>query len=318
VTRTLLVVLLSLVIVGSASADPTPVPPAAESANPEAARLFEEGERLFATDADYPAALDRFRRSYDLEPSARALNGVVVANQMLGRHVEAFEGLERLLAEFGPTLSEGQRARIQRRQDELRARIGVVEIRADQRDARILVDGRELGRGPLRTQVRVAPGSHTIVATLPGHDPATRAVVVAAGRTVTADIVLAPIPVRIERPEMVRPMKVWIPWVSLGVGAALALGGIPVRMDANADLNQAYQDAKEMSDQDNQRPVEVTTLPAFERAEAKNAVAITMWTVGGATAITGLVLVLVNQPQPAERRPIIVPTGNGAALHMSF
>jgi hypothetical protein len=317
VTRTLLVVLLSLVIVGSASADPTPVPPAAESANPEAARLFEEGERLFATDADYPAALDRFRRSYDLEPSARALNGVVVANQMLGRHVEAFEGLERLLAEFGPSLSEGQRARIQRRQDELRARIGVVEIRADQRDARILVDGRELGRGPLRTQVRVAPGSHTIVATLPGHDPATRAVVVAAGRTVTADIVLAPIPVRVERTQFTRRWKPWIPWLTVGAGAALVAGGAAFRISADRDYDRAVEIAEERWRPD-QRPFDITSLDEYQRAETKNAVAISMWTVGGAAAVTGAVLVILNQPRAIERRPVVVPTGTGAVLHMSF
>jgi hypothetical protein len=317
VTRTLLVVLLSLVIVGSASADPTPVPPAAESANPEAARLFEEGERLFATDADYPAALDRFRRSYDLEPSARALNGVVVANQMLGRHVEAFEGLERLLAEFGPTLSEGQRARIQRRQDELRARIGVVEIRADQRDARILVDGRELGRGPLRTQVRVAPGSHTVVVTLPGHDPATRAVVVAAGGTVTADVVLAPVPVRVERPVLVRRMEPWIPWVTLGAGAALVAGGVGFRVSADRDYDAAKLEADRLWSPD-QRPVDITALDEYRSAQTKNGVAISLWAVGGAAVVTGAVLVIWNQPRAVEQKPVVLPTGNGAVLHVSF
>jgi hypothetical protein len=317
VTRTLLVVLLSVVVVRSASADPDPVPAATEATNPEAARLFEEGERLFATDADYPAALDRFRRSYDLEPSARALNGVVVAHQMLGRHVEAFEGLERLIAEFGPTLSEGQRARIQRRQDELRARIGVVEIRADQRDARVLVDGSELGRGPLRTQVRVSPGSHTIVATLPGHDPATRAVVVAAGGTVTADIVLAPIPVRVERAVFTRRWKPWIPWATIGAGAAVIAGGVAFRISADRDYDRAVDIAAERWRVD-QRPVDIEALDEYQRAETKNALAISAWTVGGAAAVTGAVLVFLNQPRAAERRPIIVPTGNGAALHMSF
>jgi hypothetical protein len=64
--------------------------------------------------------------------------------------------------------------------------------------------------------------------------------------------------------------------------------------------------------------VDVTSLPAYQRAEAKNAGAIAMWTVGGAAAVTGLVLTLLNEPRPAERRPVVLPTGNGAVLHMSF
>jgi hypothetical protein len=319
VTRALLVAVLIVSTVAVASADPAPAPavPASPAGDAEAARLLEEGERLFATDADYPAALDRFRRSYDLEPSARALNGTVVAHQMLGRHVEAFEGLERLLTEFTSTLSEGQKARIQRRLEELRARIGVIEIRADQRDARVLVDGRELGRGPLRTQVRVAPGSHTVVVTLPGHDPATRAVVVAAGGTVTADVVLAPVPVRVERPVLVRRMEPWIPWVTLGAGAALVAGGVGFRVSADRDYDAAKLEADRLWSPD-QRPVDITALDEYRSAQTKNGVAISLWAVGGAAVVTGAVLVIWNQPRAVEQKPVVLPTGNGAVLHVSF
>jgi len=286
----------------------------------DALRLLEEGERLFSDDADYPAALDRFWRSYRLSPSARALNGIAVVHQLQGLYVEAFEVLERMLAEFEPTLTPRQLAQMRRRLAEMRGRIGEIELTSDQAGVRVSVDGRDVGRGPLRATVRVIPGSHTVVATLPGHDPLTRTLPVAAGGGASLRIALSLAKVHVERPVMVRRMSPWVPWTTIGAGALVVGGGFFLERSASGDLDDARAEVRALWERD-QRPVDEESLPAYERAERKRAAAIGLWAAGGAAVVTGAVLAILNQPRPRfgiRHAPRVVPRPGGAALVWSF
>src|SRR5689334_5909884 len=102
-----------------APAAPAPAPtPAAEAApaadapapapQDPADALLDEGTRLFTEQADYDGALQRFQESYRQRPSWKALNGSALVYQQQGKYVDAIATYERLLAEFGATLSAAQ------------------------------------------------------------------------------------------------------------------------------------------------------------------------------------------------------------------
>jgi tetratricopeptide (TPR) repeat protein len=299
----------------------TAPPPAAAGAEaPEWRRLLDEGRRLFADDADYAEALDRFQRSYRLSPNWQAVNGIALVHQQQGLYVEAFAAYERLLEEFEAVLSDEQATRVERRLVWLRARLGTLEIAAPQPGVHVFVDGAEVGAGPLRRPVRVMPGAHRLLATRPGHEPMTRTLDVAAGGSVTVEIDLQPVMVRVETTHLERPMKVWIPWTVAGAGVAAIGIGVLVRLDASADYDR-YRDLQRQEWEGDQRPVDLDDSALLDRADRKNAVAISLFATGGAAVITGLALAVFNQPRTrieTRRVPQVVPSPSGAALRFSF
>jgi hypothetical protein len=282
----------------------------------EAERLLDEATRLFSDEADYAAALELFWRSYRLAPSALALKGIAVVQELQGLYVDAHQTLARLLDEFGATLTERQRATLQNRLDRMRARIGAIEVRVAQPGARVLVDGREIGRGPVRAATLVMPGAHTVLATLPGHDPWTQTRTIAAGATESLTIELRRTPVRVERPDLVHPMPPWIPWLTVATGMVLVGSGFVAQSAYRDDLERARDIQRERAA--DQRPVATDDIPAFQQAEIERAAAISLWAVGGAALATGVALAIFNQPRPRADAPRIVPTGRGVALQLSF
>jgi hypothetical protein len=323
---------LALLVPATAWAQPAPPPepapaipaeaPPGSAATDERApweQLLDEGRRLFTDDADYAQALEHFQRSYQLSPNWQALNGIALVYQQQGLHVDAFDAYQRLLADWGDVLSAEQRSRVERRVEWLRTRIGTLELRAPQAGARILIDGRQVGVGPLHGPTRVMPGSHAILATLPGHEPMTRTVSVDAGGAAVIDIELAPSQVRLERAHVVRRMRPWIPWATLGAGAVTVGAGVLFHLDAGRDRD-AVDDRLRRRWELDQKPGVPEDDPQFRRAQIKTGVAISFYVAGGAAAITGAVLAILNQPHMRyERaRPQVVPTGNGVSLRVPF
>src|SRR5262249_53325692 len=120
-------------------------PLTARAEDPEAARLLVEAERLFADEADYPAALRLFRQSYAIEPSSKALAGQALIFEQRGRPTPAMGAWEELLAEFGPTLSEDRRQFVRRQIAAQATRIGLLVLRVEPAGAVVTVDDREVG-----------------------------------------------------------------------------------------------------------------------------------------------------------------------------
>ena len=157
------------------------------------------------------------------------------------------------------------------------------------------------------------PGTHQLVARKPGFLPETRAVSLLPGRpsieTLTLEEIRSP-------PAMktVRRWPVWKPWAVVGAGAALALIGVPVILDARSNVN-AYDSevarcanggitgcAPEM--------LPATAYGARDRGRAENIIAVSLFAVGGAVVASGVALVVINQPRvvAAEPHALVVPT----------
>lgn len=313
-----LVLLLFLTATAAAEDDP------AKARQAEAERLLEEGTRLFAEEADSEGARAMYERSFALVPGWRPLSGLALVYQSQGRLVDALETYERLRADFSKDLTAENIRTIQRRIDDLLTRVGHLELAASQAGARVLVDGREVGAGPLSTTVRLDPGGHVVTATLDEHLPFTRRLDVAGGEHVRLEVELAPAPVRVvvERTttRVVRPLPRWVPWTTLAAGALLLGGGIAFDIAAQADYD-AFR--RSVDDSSTVNP-DGTVQPGpgdpalLDAADTERAVAATLYITGAAAVVTGVVMLIVNQPRVVEDRPRVTPTVGGAVLTVPF
>ena len=117
---------------------------------------------------DYLVALEEFRRAYALYPSPNLRFNMGRVLSDLGRELEALEAFEEFLATAtnAPADAIGfasSRVRV------LRARVGQLNLRCDAPGARVFVDGKIAGLGPLELPVRLMPGSHMIGSELVGY-----------------------------------------------------------------------------------------------------------------------------------------------------
>jgi tetratricopeptide (TPR) repeat protein len=285
--------------------------------------LLADGGRLVDV-GDYEGARAQFQAAYDVVPSWQALSGIALTYDQQGDYLEALETYERLLREFHAALDPEHAATAALCIAELEARIGVLALEAPQLGPEVVVDGVNIGRGPLAREIRVMPGSHTVVVTLDGHVPLTTAVTVTAGgtervvlRLVAQEVrlVVKTAPLRLER-----PMPTWVPWATLGGGlAALALGGgLLYAADRKYD---AFNELVNEGETGRQVLVDDRGLHTAERLRTA---AITSLTVSGAAAVTGVVLMILNRPSVVAddaadgRRARIVPVLGGAGLEVSF
>ena len=284
----------------------------------QAERLIEEGRALFVRDADYAGALDRFRRAYALAPSWQALAGQGAVHQKRGSYVEALECYERLLREFAAVLSEAQIARASEQIASLRTRVAVVEITARQRGVRILIDGRDFGVAPLRTEVRLLPGPHTLMASGEAYEALARTFDVSAGDTVPMVVALAPAMMLVERTRLARRWPAWRPWAGMAAGAAIGATGVWLRQSAATEVATINRQIHEAG---RGRPVESDAGAALDSAERKYALAIALIAGGAAAVIAGVVAVFQNQPRPVvdqRRVPRLRVSPGGVALTVPF
>jgi hypothetical protein len=312
----------------SADEDPTAV---------QAEALLDEGTRLFAEEADYVGALQKFQESYDIQRSWKALNGMALVYQQQGRYLSALETYERLLLEHGTTLSEKQRTTVENRVHELGKRIAVLAITATQAGVHVLVDGREVGTGPYEGRVRLLPGTHSVLATKDGFVPLAKALDLPPGRVLPLHITLVPtkesvrVVVQVKAPRVVRRFPKWLPWVTMGSGVALvALGGT---------FSFAAKEKFESFDAMVRSKAGTMLTPAdvddadLKSGELLQGIGIGLYVAGGVGVVAGIGLYPLSQPrlvgdttpvddadddaEPPEELPL-VPTGNGAVLRFRF
>ena len=151
----------------------------APDAKAAAQKKAREGQRL-AGKGDHEKALALFKEAYEMTQEPGYLYNIGIAQQALGRDVEAFNAFERFLRDVQKIPPEFV-ADANQRQRDLRKRIGEIELRCSQDGAQVSIDDATIGRTPVSEPVRVAPGSHRVVVQKDGFEPFQAAIHVAGG-----------------------------------------------------------------------------------------------------------------------------------------
>lgn len=138
---------------------------AATEAEKEAATRFQRGVSLYK-DGDYEAALTEFKQAYRLAPFYEVLYNIGLTQRRLFEYGEAVRSLNDYLVQGGKKVSAQRREAVRKELEEIRQLTAeVTVIVAGQGEAVISVDGKEVGKSPLKEPLLLRPGKHTITAT---------------------------------------------------------------------------------------------------------------------------------------------------------
>jgi hypothetical protein len=145
----------------------------------EADRLIDRGVDLREEGKDLEA-LELFQRAYEMNKSPRAMAQIGLAQQALGRWVDAEASLAKAIAESKHPWIKTRRAALESALAKVRERVGRVEILGTA-GAQVAIDGRVAGTLPLTQPVSVVAGTIAVEVSGEGYLPVTRTVVVPAG-----------------------------------------------------------------------------------------------------------------------------------------
>jgi hypothetical protein len=308
---------------------PTPAPPTTSEPKPwaqgvpqavqdKASALYEEGNTLFAQQAHAPA-LAKYREAIALWEHPLIRFNMAVTEIRLERILEAADDLEKALKygdkPFKPELYQ----QALDYQTLVKGRVGYIEASCDQSQAHLLLDGKPWFDCPKTEKIRVLSGEHAIVAEKPGFLTASTKVVVDGGETVQQKVKLVPLDSAV---VLKYPYRRWIPWTMTGIGVAVGLGGVGTwflgknQMDQfEADFSAQCQNGCEPG---LTAPEHRSLAAQRDSAELKGQIGIAMMGVGGAVAITGVVLAIMNRPTRVLPNVEVAPKAGGGIAKVGW
>jgi hypothetical protein len=232
----------------------------AEDRQRSANALFEEGNQLFGQQAHGPA-LEKYKEAVALWDHPMIHFNMAVTEIKLDRILDAALDLELALRfgrrPFAPELYE-QALDYQRL---LGGRIGELEVRCEQPDVKVEVDGKPWLTCPGRRKLRVLAGEHVVVGERSGFLPQSARLVVGGGAVVGHRVRL----VSLESAATIEyPTPRWIPWTITGGGAAILLGGLGLYMSGKNQLADFHNALRASA-----RPAARPTWPSIRSSRAR-------------------------------------------------
>jgi hypothetical protein len=218
----------------------------AHADDPEAARThFSAGVRLYDAH-DWAAALREFQAAYAAKRSPQIKRNIALCLRGLGRHPEAIDALEEMLAEGGDTLKPDVRDGAKQAIAEMSALVATVRVRvlytgrAPPTAVEITIDDHAVTTERLARPVRLLPGEHVFKAIATGYFQAEQRARFTAGQPETAiELGLVAVEVaargRLTVQANVSSARITIDAIEVGSGTwsgELAAG--PHRIDATA------------------------------------------------------------------------------------
>lgn len=125
-------------------------------------------------------ALKEFRRAYELSRSARALAQIALAEQALGRWMEAESHLIEALTHTQESWIGHNKKHLDQALNDIQGHLGSLELSGDSKEGTVKVDGVQVATLPMRAPLRVPAGSISLEVEAPGFLPIGRTVVVPA------------------------------------------------------------------------------------------------------------------------------------------
>ncbi len=172
-----------------APASQTPDGPVAPSHPEDAKRHFENGVRLFQ-DHNYGGALVEFDASFQLNPTAVALQNTAVCQKALFRYAEAIATLERVVREFGARLPADDCRRIAEAIRDMSGLLGTLVIRTTPADARVSINDKPIPPDVLRSPMRLATGEYVVTVEAPGYTPSEQTIAIVSQKERTLAVAL--------------------------------------------------------------------------------------------------------------------------------
>ena len=273
--------------------------------------LLKEGNQL-SGDGQYVEALVKFQQAYSLYPSPKLLVNIGTTLRQLGRNVEAARTYESYLAD--PDADPRRSVVLRRILDELEALVGRLQVEVSPPDAAVSLDGALITVPRGGASIRIEPGTHKLVGEKAGLPSAVQTFSVKRGQRWSALLALTPFPAVNVKTTSTRSTVGWVVG-SVGVAGLAASGATAIAAATQNSLAQSHCDRVSAR-------CDAPGIGASNAAKTAATVSTARLVAGGATVVTGLVLILLP---PSKERPIepqialgIGPLGGSLAIEGSF
>jgi hypothetical protein len=284
----------------------------------KASALYEEGNTLFAQQAHAPA-LAKYKEAIALWDHPLIRFNMAVTEIRLERILEAADDLDRALKygdkPFKPELYQ----QALDYQALVKNQVGYIEATCEQPQARLLLDGKPWFDCPGTQKLRVLAGEHAIVGEKQGYLTASTKVVVNGDEVAHEDIKLMPLDSAV---VLEYPYRRWIPWTMTGIGLAVGLGGVGTWFLGKNQMDQFEADFSTQCalgcEKGLTAPEHRSLAAQRDSAELKGKVGIAMMGVGGAVAVTGIVLAIMNRPKRVLPSVEVAPTSGGGVAQVGW
>lgn len=339
-------------------AEPQPVEPQSGPITPEASQkaddLFKKGKDLYK-EGKLREAYDAYRGAWDLKKSYDLAANLGNAELQLGLKRDAADHYAYCLKTFAVTGGKERREAAQKKFDEARKEVGALVIKVSVGGAEVLVDGRSVGRAPLRDEVYVDPGARVVEARLTGFETAKQGVQVEKGSpTETVTLTLTPTKVEgpppgpgkgdngkgasgpppIDLPPPPPPKKsvaligagAGLTAVAAGVGVALIVASGGKASDADTLLTNLQSKAGQWPCSSGTQAQDCATLHQLRLdSDTTHNAAVGLFVGAGVVGLATLTYALwpMKRPDPRQRQglsvaPMFGGGTTGAALHGRF
>ncbi len=252
--------------------------------------LFEHGNNKF-TDLRYQDALADYAEALKYWDHPRIHYQMTLAFFATGQYVSAYESSHRALRHGAEALDEKHHQTLLQKQQAIRARIAWIEVSCPMPGAVVTVDGEVILVGPGRHEHLVTAGDHEVVARKAGYITVATPLVLRGGEH--RSLTLKPRAI-----DEARRWKSWLPWLVVGTGVGLSLGGTATLWKSQVTDRQAqnlfnnlYNAGVKLEDVD----------PRVRRLESKarsySYASISLFTAGTLFMAAGAAMVWMNQPE---------------------
>ena len=291
---------------------------AAQTPNPAAVQLFEEGRKLLG-EQKYAEACPKLAESQRLSPGVGTLLNLGKCYEALGKTASAWTSYKEAVF-LGKKLNDDRVPLAEQNAAAIEPRLMRLQITMQGGDVAGLAvrrDDQDVGKGGFGTPIPVDPGDHIIEATAPGYSVwSTHAVTNRDGQTFTVTIpALVPKPAD-DTAAAASPLRP-VAYAVGGVGVAgLIVGGVFGGLASSAASKVKNECPKNICSSAQQGDL--------SSANTKALVSTIGLSVGGAALATGVVLFVVSRssakkdeaapPRSAELVPSLGPQGGGLSL----
>lgn len=293
----------------------------AQSTDVEA--LLRQGIALRAEGRDVDA-LGPFRLAYTAARSPVAAGQLGLAEQAVGRWVEAARHVHEALQTADDAWVTRNRAALEQAYAIIRQHVGALEILGAAPGTEVRVDGDLVGVVPLNGPLELRSGEVLLELRAPGYYPSSRRLMIAPASLTREFVELHPLAAETPRVEPASTVRVAPPqapeatdraaaptsrrvptaswWTGVGglVLLAAAGGALAVREDAAGSFNGGCAALEQRGYE--MQPADCQGL--LDRGSTSTALAVTGFAVGGGLLATAVVIGLVS-PRPAAHRALV-------------
>lgn len=286
----------------------------------DAQKKLEAGNALFLS-KKYKEALEQYTEATKIWDHPAIRFNMVRCQILLDQMVEASDNLQLALKYGKDPLDENVYNEALGYQKLLANEVGELEVSCSERGAEVILDGKKLMVCPGSEKRRLGTGQHGVVASKDGFLTKQLTVYVTGGKTEVAKIELVPLE---KAARVVHRWPTWVPWVVFGSGMVIGGVGGFIKYTAN-EIMSDYDGTIARNCavtgcnlEDPNDPTAQYLNAQYDRAMRRDAIGITVISVGAAVAVAGGVMLFLNRGQTVYDNSAEVRGRAGVAARLDF